>query len=258
MTATRLPVRSRSAGQRDGCMTSPSKRSRPSKCGNFGLVNVPDRVDDGVGFDGLDAVGRVDLEHPDVAVFVERRPLEVVARTACSRRRRTSARRSRGTRAPRRPARSTRDHAVVLLEAELVGDRDRVDPDVGVAVDGPRATGLGLALEQRRTGCRAAPAARAVARPLKPLPMIDDLEARRAARGLPSVQSVDEREVLERGELAAGLELEVAHRLLGRHVHEHAQLGLGRLARACPGRRGRPSHADGLVDRAARGRRRRA
>ena len=37
--------------------------------------------------------------------------------------------------------------AVVLLEAELVGDRDRVDPDVGVAVDAPRAARLGLLVE---------------------------------------------------------------------------------------------------------------
>jgi hypothetical protein len=38
-----------------------------------------------------------------------------------------------------------------------------------------------------------------------------------------------EGEVLERREVAAGLELEVAHLLLGGEVHERSQLGLGRL-----------------------------
>ena len=86
----------------------------------------------------------------------------------------------------------------------------------------------------------------AVARPLKPAPMMTTWKPS-GSSGLPSVQLGHQRERLERRELAARHELEVAHGLLGGHVHEHAQLGFGRLLER--GRAGVVDEPrDGLVD----------
>ena len=69
-----------------------------------------------------------------------------------------------------------------------------------------------------------------IARPLKPLPTTTTWKPSGSC-GLLARPVGDEGELLERREVAAGLELEVAHLLGGGHVHERAQLVLGRLGR---------------------------
>jgi hypothetical protein len=66
-----------------------------------------------------------------------------------------------------------------------------------------------------------------MARPLKPLPI--PRRGTLGERGLGVGPVGGQGEVLERREVAAGLELEVTHLVLGGEVHERSQLGLGRL-----------------------------
>ena len=70
MTATRLPVASKSFGQRAGCSDLPCEVSLPSNCGEQRVGERADRVDEDVGLEVLDAVGGGELEHPHAAVLV--------------------------------------------------------------------------------------------------------------------------------------------------------------------------------------------
>ena len=59
-------------------MIGPGEVLQAFEVGGSLVGKSADRVDHHVGLNGLDAVGGVGLEHPDVAVLVEGGPLQVV------------------------------------------------------------------------------------------------------------------------------------------------------------------------------------
>ena len=215
-------------GPAGGVQDRPAEALPAFELGEPRIREGADGADEDVGLEGFAAPRRRDLEHPEVARFVEGRLREIVLEAGL-----------------RVDAVFARDHldvfahlaaagevlapGMILLEQEFVGDRDGVDADVGVAVDAPGSARIGPAV-QHHIGDAEALELDAHRDPAEAGSDDDDLEARRKLR--PGVRPVDHQgEVLECGQVAAGLEIEVVHVFAGRHVHELAEERLRRLGR---------------------------
>jgi hypothetical protein len=191
-----------------------------------------DAVDDHRRLERVGPVRRVELERPAVALRVEGALRDVAAEAGVGVRA-VLLRHLVEVAAHLRAAAEVLGPAVLLLERELVGDRDRVDAHVGVAVDRPRAARFGAALEDdvREPEQLALHRHRQTAEPAA-----DDRDQEVVGEvDLLLLPLGEEREVLERRQLAPRLELQVVHLLLGGQVHQVPQLvgrGLGDVAGA--------------------------